>query len=52
MAEKKKTSLQDMNVDLNPEWKTEEEEQKDAELEDKMLKERKNIGKKMMKGME
>ena len=50
--EKKKTSLQDLDVDMNPEWKSEEEEAKDAELEKKLVQERKTIGKKMMKGME
>ena len=50
--EKKKTSLQDLEVDMNPEWKSEEEENKDAELQKKLVQERKTKGRKMMQGME
>ena len=51
-GEKKKISLQDMNIDMNPEWNKEEEENKDAEIENKLIEERKKLGKKLMRDVE
>lgn len=56
MAEEKKdkltTSKSLTDMQLMPDWNEEEEEAKDAELEKKLVKERKTQGRKMMKGME
>lgn len=50
--DKKKTSLQDMKVDMNPEWSDEEQDKKDLEEMRKLEEERARLGRKKMQGVE